>query len=161
MTLSATIKHHAPGRLRLQFSEEDFEREEIRDAIQVLRRSPSLRRVQGNPVTRTLLIEADDEELLQSALQEVTQAKVIQLRAEGTSAPHQPLRFDFVKLRKGCDRFFKEATGGRIDFHTASVLALAVLGVKQMAKGSILPAGLTLLMYAAGVAEMTAEETKP
>ncbi len=96
MTLSASVKHRAPGRLRLQVSEEDFNQVRLQDAVQALRRSSNLRRVQGNPVTRTILLEAESDADLDSALEEVAEAHVIELKpaqaAEQAESLHESWR---------------------------------------------------------------------
>ncbi len=152
MTLSASVKHRVPGRLRLQFSESDFDQAELREAIQALRRSPRLRKVQGNPLTRTLLIEAESDSHLQSALREAAEAVVIQMNPEQPKekASNKPLRIDWQRFRNVCDRNLREYTDGRIDFRAAVILLMTGLGLKQMMGGKMLPAGLTMLMYVAG-----------
>jgi len=138
--------------MRLQFSESDFDQVELREAIQALRRSPRLKKVQGNPLTRTLLIEAEDDSHLQSALREAAEAVVIQMNPEEhrEKASNKPLRIDWQRFRKACDRNLREYSDGRIDFRAGVILLLTGLGIKQMLGGKMLPAGLTMLMYVAG-----------
>lgn len=152
MSLSASIKHHTPGRLRLQFSESDFAGGELREAIQALRRSPTLRKVQGNHLTHTLLLEADNEANLQSALQAVAKAEFIHLQTPKTEEEPVPLAELLSKFGGNCDRFIKENSGGRLDLRTGLIMGLSGLGISQMVSGKFLPAGMTLLMYAMGMA---------
>lgn len=162
MTLSASIKHKAPGRLRLQVAEKNFNQGALRDAVQALQKSPSLRRVQGNPLTRTILLEAESEDQLQSALQEVADAHVIHLKPEPVKKQEEPesLRASWGRLCDNADHFLKDHSEGRLDLKTTAVLGLTVLGLGQMTRGHFLPAGMTLIIYAMGMMEQGPEAKK-
>lgn len=160
MTLSASIKHRAPGRIRLQLAEDDYSKVRLHDAVQALRRSPNLRRVQGNPVTRTILLEAENENDLQTALDEVSVARVIDLNPHPTPPAHDSLRANWNSMTNKADRFLKDVSEDRVDLRTGLGLVLAVLGIGQMTRGKFLPAGMTLLMYAAGVMEASESKKK-
>jgi hypothetical protein len=157
MTLSASVKHHAPGRMRLQVSEEDFNQVRLQDAVLALRRSPNLRRVQGNPVTRTILLEAESDAELQTALHEVEEAHVIQLKPEKSQEKPESLHESWNRMTSKADRFLNDVSDGRMDVRTAVVIVLTALGVGQMTRGKFLPAGMTLLMYAAGLMDLTSD----
>lgn len=158
MTLSASVKHRAPGRMRLQLDEEDFNQVRLQDAVQALRRSSNLRRVQGNPVTRTILLEAESDAELDSALEEVSVAQVIELKPnlQGEEAP-ESLHDSWNRMMKKADRFLDEVSDGRMDMRSAVVVGLAILGIGQMTRGKFLPAGMTMLMYAAGLMDRSSE----
>ncbi|HET9239284.1 MAG TPA: hypothetical protein VFO10_18635 [Oligoflexus sp.] len=158
MTLSASVKHRAPGRMRLQLDEEDFNQVRLQDAVQALRRSSNLRRVQGNPVTRTILLEAETDAELDSALEEVSVAQVIELKPnlKGEEAPVS-LHESWNRMMQKADRFLDEVSDGRMDMRSAVVVGLAILGVGQMTRGKFLPAGMTMLMYAAGLMDRSSE----
>jgi hypothetical protein len=157
MTLSASVKHRAPGRLRLQVSEEDFNQVRLQDAVQALRRSSNLRRVQGNPVTRTILLEAESDEELESALEEVAVAHVIELKPLHKQEHPESLHESWNRMMQKADRFLDDVSDGRMDMRSAVVIGLAVLGVGQMTRGKFLPAGMTMLMYAAGLMDRSSE----
>jgi hypothetical protein len=158
MTLSASVKHRAPGRLRLQLDEEDFNQVRLQDAVQALRRSSNLRRVQGNPVTRTILLEAESDAELDSALEEVSVAQVIELKPnlKGEQEP-ESLHDSWNRMMKKADRFLDDVSDGRMDMRSAVVVGLAVLGIGQMTRGKFLPAGMTMLMYAAGLMDRSSD----
>jgi len=158
MTLSASVKHRAPGRMRLQLDEEDFNQVRLQDAVQALRRSSNLRRVQGNPVTRTILLEAESDAELDSALEEVSVAQVIELKPnlQGEEAP-ESLHESWNRMMKKADRFLDDVSDGRMDMRSAVVVGLAILGIGQMTRGKFLPAGMTMLMYAAGLMDRSSE----
>jgi hypothetical protein len=158
MTLSASVKHRAPGRLRLQLDEEDFNQVRLQDAVQALRRSSNLRRVQGNPVTRTILLEAESDAELDSALEEVSVAQVIELKPnlKGEQGP-ESLHDSWNRMMKKADRFLDDVSDGRMDMRSAVVVGLAVLGIGQMTRGKFLPAGMTMLMYAAGLMDRSSD----
>lgn len=157
MTLSASVKHRAPGRLRLQVSEEDYNQVRLQDAVQALRRSSNLRRVQGNPVTRTILLEAESDEELESALEEVAVAHVIELKPLQKLEHPETLHESWNRMMQKADRFLGDVSDGRMDMRSAVVIGLAVLGVGQMTRGKFLPAGMTMLMYAAGLMDRSSE----
>jgi hypothetical protein len=158
MTLSASVKHRAPGRLRLQLDEEDFNQVRLQDAVQALRRSSNLRRVQGNPVTRTILLEAESDAELDSALEEVSVAHVIELKPnlKGQEAA-ESLHESWNRMMQKADRFLDDVSDGRMDMRSAVVVGLAILGVGQMTRGKFLPAGMTMLMYAAGLMDRSSD----
>ncbi len=160
MTLSASVKHRAPGRLRLQVSEEDFNQVRLQDAVQALRRSSNLRRVQGNPVTRTILLEAESDAELDSALEEVAEAHVIELKPVQTSEQTESLHESWNRMMTKADRILDEISDGRMDMRSAVVVGLSVLGIGQMTRGKFLPAGMTMLMYAAGLMDRSSEPKK-
>jgi hypothetical protein len=158
MTFSASVKHRAPGRMRLQLDEEDFNQVRLQDAVQALRRSSNLRKVQGNPVTRTILLEAESDAELDSALEEVSIAQVIELKPklQGEEAP-ESLHESWNRMMRKADRFLDEVSDGRMDMRSAVVVGLAILGVGQMTRGKFLPAGMTMLIYAAGLMDRSSE----
>lgn len=157
MILSASIKHRVPGRMRLQVSEDDFNQVRLHDAVQALRRSPNLRRVQGNPVTRTILLEAESDAELQAALEEVTDAHVIELKPVRTHEHPESMHESWNRMTGKADRFLKDVSDGRVDLKTGVVLVLAGLGIGQFTRGKFLPAGMTLIMYAAGLMDVSSD----
>ncbi|HYX32717.1 MAG TPA: hypothetical protein VE954_06355 [Oligoflexus sp.] len=157
MTLSASVKHRAPGRMRLQVTDEDFNQVRLQDAVQALRRSPNLRRVHGNPVTRTILLEAETDSELQSALDEVEEAQVIHLKPIIEPVKPESLHESWNRMMSQADRFLGDVSDGRVDMRTAVVIGLGVLGLGQMTRGKFLPAGMTLLMYAAGLMDQSSD----
>jgi hypothetical protein len=157
MTLSASVKHRAPGRMRLQVSEEDFNQVRLQDAVLALRRSPNLRRVQGNPVTRTILIEAESDAELDTALEEVAEAQVIHLRTVTQAEHPESLHQSWNRMTGKADHFLQELSDGRVDVRTAVVIGLATLGIGQMTRGKFLPAGMTMLIYAAGLMDRSSD----
>jgi len=157
MTLSASVKHRAPGRMRLQVSEEDFNQVRLQDAVLALRRSPNLRRVQGNPVTRTILLEAESDAELDTALEEVAEAQVIHLKPVSHEEQAESLHQSWNRMTGKADHFLKDVSDGRVDLRTAVVIGLATLGLGQMTRGKFLPAGMTMLMYAAGLMDRSSD----
>jgi len=159
MTLSASIKHKAPGRMRLQVVGNNFDKAALRATVLALQNTTSLRRIECNPLTRTILLEAESEELLQSALKDVADARVIQLKTEVEIPAEEPesLRASWAKFCKKSDNFLKKTSDGRVDLRAGMALGLTALGLSQMTRGKFLPAGLTLLMYAIGVMDQGQE----
>jgi hypothetical protein len=143
--------------MRLQVAEEDFSQVRLQDVVQALKRSPNLRRVQGNPVTRTILLEAESDDELQTALEEVKEAQVIELKPAQSLDQPESLHDSWNRMIQKADRFLGEVSDGRVDMRTAVVIALTTLGIGQMTRGKFLPAGMTMIMYAAGLMDRSSE----
>jgi hypothetical protein len=146
--------------MRLQVIDDEFTQVRLQDAIQALRRSPNLRRVHGNPVTRTILLEAESDDELESALEEISSAHVIELKTVQKLEHPESLHESWNRMMGQADRFLDEVSDGRMDMRSAVVIGLAVLGIGQFTRGKFLPAGMTMLMYAAGLMDRSSEPKK-
>ena len=155
MTLSAAIKHRAPGRMRLQLVGPEFDTKEFQDAILSIRQSTSLRRVKSNTINHSILMEADDELQLQIALKEISLNGILSILPEKRSRPAESPALHFDRLRNQLDQVIVETTDGRLDFRTGAALLLMGLGLKQAMSAKFLPAGLSLIFYGIEMIEMS------
>jgi len=143
MTLAAEVKHHAPGRMRLRLVGPRFDPKDFRETVSSISKTHSFRRVRSNSLNRTILIEADDELSLQTALEGLTRKEILEVQAE----TNQSLSSQFEGIKAGVDDFIYDVTSGGLNLKRLSAILLMGLGAKQFASGNFLPAGLSLIFY--------------
>ena len=161
MAFSTKIKHKIDGRVRLQFSVKDFEQVRDHQAMQQLRQAPGILRVVPNSLTHSILVEASTEERLDQGLQTLVDRQLIEVAVKASADPRptaKPLADRWKELQQETDTYIRVSTDGALDAKSGAALLFAGLGLSQIFTGNILPAGITLFMYALGAMEISSSK---
>jgi copper chaperone CopZ len=120
----------------------------------VTKELPAIDGVEGvevNPATGSVLIHHGDDFV--SVIRKASELELFDVMA-----PHQNghsdelLTSSLAEKLTTADRGLREATQGRFDLNSVTILGLVGAGAFQILRGSVLPAGATLLWYAFGIA---------
>lgn len=154
MGLAATVKHRTPGRLRLKLREtdlSDFNPDDLRRIIDHFRASGEAQSVEGNRLTKTILIRAADDKRLQEILDKADKEGLF---AISEATPLTRPTIGLLDVRDAIDRFFREISDGQLDFKSGIAVVMVGLSIRQFFVGKFLPAGLTMVFYALGLLEI-------
>ncbi len=147
MTLTAAVRHHAPGRLRLRLVDRNVKEEDFNEVLNMLSKSDFLDRVTANRMNHSLVIEASDEEELQAVLNFMNEQNILDVLPP--SPQSSALRGASWKgMRSDLDAFLDDVSSGGLDLRKATAFLMLGLGTRQALRGKLLPAGLSLIFYA-------------
>jgi hypothetical protein len=149
MGYTSCIRHQTDTRLRLEVLETGVGGEGWEPFIQDVKRVASTITVSGNPATRSLILTAELPSQLVQAWQAIQQAGLVELVREHASKTGSTWYPPLQHWQEITDRLVRDLSGGRLDFRSVLGYTLLGLGVRQSLSAKFLPAGLTLLMYAA------------
>ena len=155
MAYSARIVHKSNGRLRLQMDDPNVTNQALREALVQLQSLSMAQKVRANPLTRTIVMENEDDQSIQEVLEKAEEQGVLHIHANAASLrPSESIGERIHGLRVRIDGFLNEVSDGSLDFKKALALTFAGVGLKQSISGKFLPAGLTLIFYAVGMLEL-------
>ncbi|MCX6127807.1 MAG: hypothetical protein NTX25_01935 [Proteobacteria bacterium] len=156
MAALARIKHKTGGRLRLQLSKDESGVDPWEETLHTLKQSKLLKLRESNHRTRSILIEAKDEQHLQSALDQLSHAELLSLADDRSLSTAPKTAGDyFHQTCSELDTFLRESSDNRLDLRSTTALVMAGLGLQQLLNRHFLPAGLTMVIYAIGFLEVS------
>ncbi len=144
MGYAARICHQTDARIRFQLLEVPPDWQKL--LVKIQEQAPKLA-VRVNTATRSLVLQSQEPELLGESIHRIAEAGVLELIPK--SPPRRSWDFPMQNLHERTDRFIREVSGERLDFRSAFGYAMFGLGIRQSWSAKFLPAGLTLMMYAA------------
>lgn len=146
----ARIRHAIAGRARLQVREHKGDTEYFERLVRTLSDAPSVRNVRANVLTGSALLQLDGE--LAPVLDYAQKAKLFTMEAtEAASRAHRPI---LEALYEGFGEINERVSGvsdGQLNLASLATVGLAGLALTQVLRGRFLPAGGSLLWYAAGL----------
>lgn len=147
----AHVVHHSPGRLRLRVAGKRGDKAFFDEVAEKARNMPSVRRVQTNPATGSILVTHDAGDSLPTLVGEAFQAGLQEfIDVEMPEAkPFLPIATQLVERAFHMDKGIKNASRGAIDGQSAVVGGLLVAAVIQIARGQWLGPAVPLIWYAA------------
>ncbi len=154
MAYSARIVHKAQGRLRLKLEPSNSTVEDLKEATTQLRSLSLSRRISSNPITRTILLEDDEHSHIEETLSKAQEDGVIRITTSAELREQELASLRPRIMRQRADRFLRQASDGVLDSKRLFALVLGGAGIAQAISGKFLPAGMTLLFYAAGMLQL-------
>lgn len=139
----AFVTHQIRGRIRLRVPTMRNQAAYFEGLRQRLSTLPGLRRLTTNTRTGSVLIEHSGEI---EAIESIGQR--LELFELGDRPHPHSLNEMFYAVGSKPDAFLKSVTDGRVELSSVAVVALAGLGIRQIANGFALPAGWTLIWNA-------------
>jgi hypothetical protein len=136
--------HHLPGRTRFKIPERRGDHAFFDEISEQLRKFPSVREVQANSVTASLLLHYSgdlDSEPMQAALNALTEIVELELSAPPVA---KRLRAEAVEVDQAIQRF----THGALDLTSATALGLLALASVQLLRGQHPVVAVSLAWYA-------------
>src|SRR5687767_3543967 len=94
MPYSARIVHKTAGRLRLQMDDEQESPQALQEAMVHLQSLSMSQRVRGNPLTRTIVLEDENDDELEAVIEKAREGGILHLRS-----PDELTRDDSVAAR--------------------------------------------------------------
>ena len=144
MKAKAQRVHNLPGRTRFKISERRGDKAFFQEISELLRKCPSISKVESNPLTGSLLLHylGDiDSEPIQAALNALDEIVEIELSAPPVA---RRLRDDTIEVDQAIQRFSR----GALDLSTATALGLLVLAGIQLLRGQQPVIAVSLAWYA-------------
>jgi stage V sporulation protein SpoVS len=138
----ACLSHFTAERVRLHVPAMRMDRAYFARAREGLIAAPGVTRVSTNLRTASILIEHQDT-IDVAALG--TDLGLFQITPDEI---HPPLSEALHRVAEAINTSLEDATRGRIDLTGATAVLYAALGLRQVARGDVLPAGLSLLWSA-------------
>ena len=143
-----SISHRAPRRLRVKIPSRKGRGEYFARVHEELSRQPGIDKIEVNHVTGSVLVLHKVEEKAISAYAEEKGLFTIEKGNPRAKALSRRVGNGFGKI----DRKVKSFSGGGLDLPEATFLALAGMGIYQIAKGNLTaPAWYTAFWYAFNV----------
>jgi Heavy metal associated domain 2 len=136
--------HNVPGRTRFKIPERRGDHAFFHDISEELRKFPSVREVETNPVTASLLLHyiGDlDSEPMQAVLNALAEVVELELSAPPVA---KRLRADAAEV----DRAIQQFTHGAFDLSSAAALGLLALAGVQLLRGQQPVIAVSLAWYA-------------
>jgi Heavy metal associated domain 2 len=136
--------HDLPGRTRFKIPERRGDQAFFNDVCERLRKYPSVREVEANPVTGSLLLQYAGElesEPVQAALNALAELVELELSAPPVA---KRLRADAIEVDQTIRRF----THGALDLGSAAALGLLALAGVQLLRGQQPVSAISLAWYA-------------
>jgi Heavy metal associated domain 2 len=136
--------HHLPGRTRFKIPERRGDHAFFDEISEQLRKFPSVRGVEANPVTASLLLHYSgdlDSEPMQAVLNALAEIVEPELSAAPVATR---LRAEAVEVDQAIQRF----THGALDLSSATALGLLALAGVQLLRGQQPVIAISLAWYA-------------
>jgi hypothetical protein len=136
--------HNLPGRTRFKIPERRGDHAFFDEISELLRKFPSVREVEANPVTASLLLHHSgdlDSEPMQAALNALAEIVELELSAPPVA---KRLRADAAEVDQAIQRF----THGALDLSSATALGLLALAGVQLLRGQQPVVAVSLAWYA-------------
>lgn len=145
MTPASFITHQMPGRTRIRIPAMRRNEAYFQNVQKALQECKGVAGVETNPLTASVLVyhfSSLDE------IKEFAEGRNLFL-IEAKPAPSKALPSERISARlKSLDQRIMAITGGRLDGKEAAFSGLLLAAAYQVFKGSVLPAGATLVWYA-------------
>ena len=145
MKAKAQRVHNLPGRVRFKIPERRGDHAFFDEISTRLRKFPSVRHAEANPVTASLLLHYSgdlDSEPMQAVLNALAEIVELELSAPPVA---KRLRADAVEVDQAIQRF----THGALDLSSATALGLLALAGVQLLRGQQPVIVVSLAWYAA------------
>jgi len=135
--LPVEILHASPGRIRLRVRRADLESTALLQAERAIARLTGVSGVRQNPLTRSLVISFDPQEVgFEALIAAVGEAGIILEPSVSThetaSEEIRPLNKTITAFCRGLDDQVRERTGGSLDARTVVPIGLAALAVREL-----------------------------
>lgn len=156
----ARVVHCTTGRLRLKIPEKRGDHGFFASVERRLSGWDSVRRIETNPLTGSLLVHFTEPEALfaENSLKNDLFRVAVEDLAEnllgdllGEAAPAVPLVERAMQQMRELDQALRSGSGGGADIRTIAFLALLGAGLVQLIRGQVSAPAATLLWYAGAI----------
>lgn len=167
MSAAAQLSHRIPGRVRLKIIDRKGNADYFASLEQSLQGCPGLLDVQCNPLTGSVLLQHDPKTPFESILARVEAMglfRVVAVTAPSASVGETPGPSIGELAARGVDLLnagLSEASHGRLDLPSFYFLGFLGLGIREFARGHVMPPAVTLLWRALEVLQKRAGGSKP
>lgn len=149
----ARLVHRTAARARLRLPQKRRDSQFFERLQRELAALPSVDSARADPLTGSVLIHYRGE--LDDILKRAREQELFELQRPSRHTP-------IAQVQAGTARFdgwLRSISDGRMDVDNLAVLGLFGIGMFQIARGHVLPAGFALVWQAAGIARGAADQT--